>query len=51
MHLTFNGGTIKMGITGDITLDINLEQGGFLFMGSLGIGQTGVFYSLRIHKD
>ena len=48
MHLTFEGATIKQGITHDITLDLNLEMGGF-FMGSLHIGQKGVFYS-TLHK-
>ena len=49
MHLTFEGATIKKGITHDITLALNLEMGGF-FMGSLHIGQTGVFYSTILHK-
>ena len=48
MHLTFEGATIKQGITHDITLDLNLEMGGF-FMASLHIGQTGVFY-FTLHK-
>ena len=49
MHLTFEGATIKWGITHDIALDLNLEMGGF-FMGSLHIGQTGVFYSTLLYK-
>ena len=49
MHLTFEGATIKKGITHDITLDLNLEMGGF-FMGSLHIGQKGVFYSTLLYK-